>query len=145
LRFLGIILRVLRLEVSVCSVYITNQFQATLAEWGEGGWKTLNSASCPYVGSPKPIFLGLTSQYSTEGYYKYRAAQIFTTSTAQNCFCGYFCGGGGGDKYGLVQFNRCHIWIIRERTKFLIDTHNQSINKTHTCKKPISFRYVYSV
>jgi len=35
LRFLGIILRVLRLEVSVFNVYITNQFQTTLAQ-GEG-------------------------------------------------------------------------------------------------------------
>ncbi len=31
LRFSGIILRVLRLEVSVCNVYITNQFQTTFA------------------------------------------------------------------------------------------------------------------
>ncbi len=31
MRFLGIILRVLRLEVSVYNVYITNQFQATFA------------------------------------------------------------------------------------------------------------------
>ncbi len=35
LRFLGIILRVLRLEVSVYNVYITNQFQTTFAQ-GEG-------------------------------------------------------------------------------------------------------------
>jgi hypothetical protein len=34
--FLGIILRVLRLEVSVNNVYITNQFQPTFAR-GEGG------------------------------------------------------------------------------------------------------------
>jgi hypothetical protein len=32
LRFLGIILRVLRLEVSVYNVYITNQFQTTFAQ-----------------------------------------------------------------------------------------------------------------
>jgi hypothetical protein len=36
LRFLGIILRVLRLEVYVYNVYITNQFPATFA-WGGGG------------------------------------------------------------------------------------------------------------
>jgi hypothetical protein len=35
MRFLGIILRVLRLEVSVYNVYITNQFQTTFAQ-GEG-------------------------------------------------------------------------------------------------------------
>ncbi len=32
LRFLGIILRVLRLEVSVYNVYIANQFQTTFAQ-----------------------------------------------------------------------------------------------------------------
>jgi hypothetical protein len=37
LRFLGIILRFLRLEVSVYNVYITNQFQATFASSGGGG------------------------------------------------------------------------------------------------------------
>jgi hypothetical protein len=37
LRFLGIILRVLRLEVSVYNVYITNQFQITFNQVGEGG------------------------------------------------------------------------------------------------------------
>ncbi len=37
LRFLGIILRVLRLEVSVYNVYITNQFQPTFAQGGGGG------------------------------------------------------------------------------------------------------------
>ncbi len=33
--FLGIILRVLRLEVSICNIYITNQFQTTFAQ-GKG-------------------------------------------------------------------------------------------------------------
>jgi hypothetical protein len=37
LRFLGIILRVLRLEVSVYNVYITNPFQTTVAQGGGGG------------------------------------------------------------------------------------------------------------
>jgi hypothetical protein len=36
LRFLGIILRVHRLEVFIYNVYITNQFQNTLAQGGEG-------------------------------------------------------------------------------------------------------------
>ncbi len=36
LRFLGIILRVLRLEVSIYNVYITNQSQTTFAEGGGG-------------------------------------------------------------------------------------------------------------
>jgi hypothetical protein len=36
LRFLGIILRVLILEVSVLNVYITNQFQTTFAQGGGG-------------------------------------------------------------------------------------------------------------
>jgi hypothetical protein len=39
LRFLGINLRVLRLEVSVYNVYITNQFQTTVAGGGGGGGK----------------------------------------------------------------------------------------------------------
>ncbi len=45
LRFLGIILRVLRLEVSVYNVYITNQFQTTLG-WEEGGVKPVNTGDC---------------------------------------------------------------------------------------------------
>ncbi len=36
LRFLGIILRVLRLEISLYNVYITNHFQTTFAQWGAG-------------------------------------------------------------------------------------------------------------
>jgi hypothetical protein len=46
LRFLGIILRVLRLEVSVYDVYVTNQFHTTFARGGGGrgvksirGWR----------------------------------------------------------------------------------------------------------
>jgi hypothetical protein len=41
LRFLGIILRFLRLEVSVYNVYIANQFQITFAR-GRGGGGGLN-------------------------------------------------------------------------------------------------------
>ncbi len=37
LRFLGIILRFLRLEVSVYNVYVTNQFQTTFCSGGGGG------------------------------------------------------------------------------------------------------------
>jgi hypothetical protein len=37
LRFLSIILRVLRLEVSVYNVNNTNQCQTTFAQWGGGG------------------------------------------------------------------------------------------------------------
>jgi hypothetical protein len=37
LQFLGIILRVLRLEVPVYNGYITNQFQTTFAQGGKGG------------------------------------------------------------------------------------------------------------
>jgi hypothetical protein len=39
LRFLGLILRCLRLEVSVYSVYISNQFQTTFAQGEVGGRK----------------------------------------------------------------------------------------------------------
>ncbi len=58
LMFLGIILRVFRLEVSVNNVYITNQFQITFIGAGGGGWlwiarrKTLNT------------FVPITSKYS---------------------------------------------------------------------------------
>jgi hypothetical protein len=38
LRFLGIILSALRLEVSVYNVYITNPFESTFARGGGGGW-----------------------------------------------------------------------------------------------------------
>jgi hypothetical protein len=48
LRFLGIILRVLRLEVSVYNVYITNQFQTTFAHgWGV---KYVSGGDCEYQG-----------------------------------------------------------------------------------------------
>ncbi len=39
--FLGLILRVLRLEVSLHSVYIINQFQTTFAQGGGGGVKSV--------------------------------------------------------------------------------------------------------
>jgi hypothetical protein len=41
LRFLGIILRVFRLEVSIYNVYITNQFQTTIFQ----GWRGVKSVS----------------------------------------------------------------------------------------------------
>ncbi len=44
-RFLGIILRVLRLEVSVYKVYITNQFQTTFDQ-SEGGVKSISRGDC---------------------------------------------------------------------------------------------------
>ncbi len=39
LRFLGKILRVFRLDVSVYNVYITNQIQTTFATFARGGGK----------------------------------------------------------------------------------------------------------
>ena len=50
LRFLGIILRVLRLEVSVYNVYITNQFQTTFAQGGGGGIKSVSRGDCEEQG-----------------------------------------------------------------------------------------------
>ncbi len=41
MNFLGIIVRVLRLEVSVYNVYIANLFQTTFAREGGGGVKSL--------------------------------------------------------------------------------------------------------
>jgi hypothetical protein len=45
LRLMGIILRVLRLEVSVNNVYISNQFQTTFAQGG-GGAKSFSRGDC---------------------------------------------------------------------------------------------------
>ncbi len=45
LRFLGIILRVFRLEISVYNVYITNQFQTTFAQ-GVKGVKSVSIGAC---------------------------------------------------------------------------------------------------
>ncbi len=39
-RFLGITLRVLRLEISVYNVYIANKFQTTCAQRGMGGGRS---------------------------------------------------------------------------------------------------------
>jgi hypothetical protein len=46
LRFLSIILRVLRFEVSVYNVYITNQFQTTFAQGRGGGVKSVSRGDC---------------------------------------------------------------------------------------------------
>jgi hypothetical protein len=84
LRFLGIILGVLRLEVSVYNVYITNQFQTTFAQGGGGVWEggglnqlvevTVNSKEenssdfCPnYV-----LEFGLRSESFNAGNFYYR-------------------------------------------------------------------------
>jgi hypothetical protein len=51
LRFPDIILRVLRLEVSVYNVYITNQFQTLLLFfWGGGGGKIRGRCDCEQQG-----------------------------------------------------------------------------------------------
>jgi hypothetical protein len=44
--FLGIILRVLRLEVSINNVYITNQFQTTFAQGGRVAVKSISRGDC---------------------------------------------------------------------------------------------------
>jgi hypothetical protein len=52
LRFLDIILKVLRLEVSVQNVYIRNQFQPTFSQTTfsqeEGGVKSVSRGDCEY-------------------------------------------------------------------------------------------------
>jgi hypothetical protein len=51
LRFLGIILRVIRLEVFLYDVYITNQFQTNFAHGvGGGGSKTISRGDCEKQG-----------------------------------------------------------------------------------------------
>jgi hypothetical protein len=51
---LGILLRILRLKVSVYNVFITNQFQNTFAQGGGGGWGEIRwargRADCEYQG-----------------------------------------------------------------------------------------------
>jgi hypothetical protein len=46
LRFLCIILKVFRLEVSAYNVHITNQFQPTFAGGGGGGVKSWSRGDC---------------------------------------------------------------------------------------------------
>ncbi len=46
LRFLGIILRVLRVEVSVYNVYVTNQFLTHFEQEGGGGVKSASRGNC---------------------------------------------------------------------------------------------------
>ncbi len=46
IQFLGIILRVLRFEVSIHNVYITNQFQTTCPWGGGGGVKFVSKGDC---------------------------------------------------------------------------------------------------
>ncbi len=56
LRFLGIILRVLRLEVSSYNVYITNQFQTTFAQVGRGV-KSISKGVCEYCSKEENSFV----------------------------------------------------------------------------------------
>ena len=57
LRFLGIILRVLRLKVFVYNVDITNQFQTTFAQRGGGGVKSVSRGNCEEQGEKLSRFL----------------------------------------------------------------------------------------
>jgi hypothetical protein len=63
LRILGIILRVLSLEVSVYNVYITNLFQTTFAQGGRGVIKSVSKGDCEYKGGK---LLRLLSNYVQE-------------------------------------------------------------------------------
>jgi hypothetical protein len=47
---MGITLRVLRLEVSIYSVYITNQFQTIFAQGGVVGIKFFRRGDCEWQG-----------------------------------------------------------------------------------------------
>jgi hypothetical protein len=55
LRFLGIFLRVLRLEVSIHNVYITNQFQTTFAQRGRGEVKFVCIGDCELRPRIRPL------------------------------------------------------------------------------------------
>jgi hypothetical protein len=59
-RFLGISLRVLKLEVSVYNFYITNQFQTTYA--GDGVEETVNNKE-----ETLKTFVSITSKNSASG------------------------------------------------------------------------------
>jgi hypothetical protein len=54
LRFLGIILRVLKLEVSFYDVYISNQFQTIFAQGWEGGVKSVGGKLLRLVSQLRP-------------------------------------------------------------------------------------------
>ncbi len=63
LRFLGIILRVDRLEVSVYNVYITNQFQTTFLLKGGEGVKSLSRGDYEMNSKEETLF---RPQYSAQ-------------------------------------------------------------------------------
>jgi hypothetical protein len=67
LRFLGIILRVLRLEVSIYNVYITNQFLTTFAHWGHWGREGVKSVSRT-VNIKEENFVPVASKNSASGF-----------------------------------------------------------------------------
>ncbi len=66
LRFLGLILRVLRLEVFVYNVYITNQFQPTFAHRGLGA-KSISRGDCEYEAKLLKLLSPITSKNSVSG------------------------------------------------------------------------------
>jgi hypothetical protein len=60
-------LRVLRVEVSVLTVYITNQFQTTLAHWGRGV-KSVSKGDCEWQGGKLfKTFVPITSKNLASG------------------------------------------------------------------------------
>jgi hypothetical protein len=72
--FLGIILRVLRLEVSVYNVFITKQYQPSFA-WGGGGGvgvKSISRSDCEQQGG---------KLYSPNYVYKFGLGQISYITT----------------------------------------------------------------
>jgi hypothetical protein len=64
-----VILRVSRLEVSVFNVYITNQFQTTSTQGGEGGVKSVSSGGNASGGKEENsyTFVPMTSKNSASG------------------------------------------------------------------------------
>jgi hypothetical protein len=78
LRFLGILLRVVKLEVSKQNVYITNQFQTTFVQWGVGGGEGLNLL----VEVTLRTFVSITSKNSVS---KSENSQYYAQKPQRNC------------------------------------------------------------
>ncbi len=66
LRFLGILLRILKLEVSVYNVYITNQLQTTFAQ---GGWGVKSVSTVELIVQGEKHFVPITSKNSASVQY----------------------------------------------------------------------------
>jgi hypothetical protein len=85
-RFLDLILRVLRLEVSVYNAYITNQLQTTFAQRGGGGVKSVSRGDCESKRKTLKTFVTITSMNAPSALYlQYGMNCIFLRLTFFSC------------------------------------------------------------